>query len=472
MLPQRWPLILEAARAWRYAPALLAAIGLGVLYQATGRSVEVAVDGEARSLFTHARTSRGVLRELGLTAGPSDDLSPEAMQPETSGRSAPALIELRTARPVLLRTAQELRWFDSPQAQPANILRAAGIWLFPGDSLLVDGLPARFHPGSVPEMLEVRPAQRIQLRLDGALRTILSAAPTLGEALWENGLVLYEGDSITPAPGTPVKGPMRAQVNRAHPLQIALAQQEISSRSAADTVGMALAQIGIPLTGLDYSIPAADQPMPNDGHVRVVRVREIVEVEQQPLPFEASYQPVEDLEIDQRSVIQAGAYGVSARRIRVRLEDGQEISRSVEGQWIAQQPRQQILGYGTQIQIRSMATEDGTIEYWRAVQMYATSYSASRAGVSPDSPSFGITASGKPLRKGLVAIDRSLIPFGTMMYVPGYGYAEAADTGGGVRGRWIDLGYDDDNYVPWSRYVTVYFLTPVPPASNVVWIFP
>jgi 3D (Asp-Asp-Asp) domain-containing protein len=104
--------------------------------------------------------------------------------------------------------------------------------------------------------------------------------------------------------------------------------------------------------------------------------------------------------------------------------------------------------------------------------MYATSYSPSRAGVSPSSPWFGITASGKPLTKGLVAIDRSLIPFGTLMYVPGYGYAEAADTGSGVRGRWIDLGYDDDNYVPWSRYVTVYFLTPIPPPESIVWIFP
>jgi len=71
-----------------------------------------------------------------------------------------------------------------------------------------------------------------------------------------------------------------------------------------------------------------------------------------------------------------------------------------------------------------------------------------------------------------VAIDRSLIPFGTRMYVPGYGQAEAADVGGGVHGRWIDLGYDDGNFINWHQYVTVYFLTPVPPASSIVRIFP
>ena len=104
--------------------------------------------------------------------------------------------------------------------------------------------------------------------------------------------------------------------------------------------------------------------------------------------------------------------------------------------------------------------------------MYATSYSPSRAGVPDDYEYFGITACGKQLVKGLVAIDRRYIPFYTRMYVPGYGYAEACDTGGGVKGRWIDLGYDDSNYEPWHQYVMVYFLTPVPPLDTIAWVFP
>jgi hypothetical protein len=47
-----------------------------------------------------------------------------------------------------------------------------------------------------------------------------------------------------------------------------------------------------------------------------------------------------------------------------------------------------------------------------------------------------------------------------------------ADTGGGYPdGRyWIDLGYSDADYVPWAKYVTVYFLTPVP--ASIPWILP
>jgi 3D (Asp-Asp-Asp) domain-containing protein len=64
------------------------------------------------------------------------------------------------------------------------------------------------------------------------------------------------------------------------------------------------------------------------------------------------------------------------------------------------------------------------------------------------------------------------MPLGTRLYVPGYGYATAEDTGSGVKGKWIDLGYDDWNYEPWHSFVTVYFLAPIPSASQIKWILP
>ena len=53
----------------------------------------------------------------------------------------------------------------------------------------------------------------------------------------------------------------------------------------------------------------------------------------------------------------------------------------------------------------------------------------------------GRTASGLPVGPGIVAVDPSVIPLGTRMYIPGYGDAVAADTGGAVQGATIDLWF-------------------------------
>ena len=101
--------------------------------------------------------------------------------------------------------------------------------------------------------------------------------------------------------------------------------------------------------------------------------------------------------------------------------------------------------------------------------MRATSYSAATAGVSPAEPWYGRTRTGDPMRKGIVAVDPRYIPLRSRVYVPGYGFGDALDTGGNIRYRRIDLGYDDDNLELWSQWVDVYLLWPPPPAHQIVW---
>ena len=50
-----------------------------------------------------------------------------------------------------------------------------------------------------------------------------------------------------------------------------------------------------------------------------------------------------------------------------------------------------------------------------------------------------MTATGIPATYGVVAVDPGVIPLGTRLYIPGYGEAVAADTGGAINGYKIDL---------------------------------
>lgn len=77
----------------------------------------------------------------------------------------------------------------------------------------------------------------------------------------------------------------------------------------------------------------------------------------------------------------------------------------------------------------------------------------------------GITASGtKPVRNpngySTVAVDRSVIPLGTKLYIPNYGYAIAADTGGAIKGMKIDLFMNtrEECYTFGRRNITVHII--------------
>lgn len=74
--------------------------------------------------------------------------------------------------------------------------------------------------------------------------------------------------------------------------------------------------------------------------------------------------------------------------------------------------------------------------YSRSLTMNASAYSRFDSGNS------SYTCRGNLLRKGLVAVDPNVIPLGTRLYIPGYGYAIADDTGGAIRGNTIDLAFD------------------------------
>ena len=88
--------------------------------------------------------------------------------------------------------------------------------------------------------------------------------------------------------------------------------------------------------------------------------------------------------------------------------------------------------------------------------MTATAYSAFKKGGG-----YGTTASGRQARYGVVAVDPKVIPLGTNLYVEGYGYAVAADTGGAIKGNKIDLCFEKSNseLMKFGRQtVTVYIL--------------
>jgi len=323
-----------------------------------------------------------------------------------------------------------------------------------------------------PPFITLRRATPITLSDHGVTITLYTTAATVGLVLDGQGVSLFLADEVTPplqariVPGTAVT------VRRSVPVQIEADGRVIHTRTLAGEVAGALGQEGIALIGRDTVSPTLNAPIRPNLAIRVTRVREELAVEFHPIPFQTVWVADPAVEIDTRRLVQEGQVGLTKRRYRIVYHDGQEVSRTLEDAWAEQAAVTKTLAYGTKIVIRTLETPDGPIEYWRKMRVYTTSYTAASAGKPKTAPRYGYTRLGWKAVKGVVATDPTVIPLRTRIYVPGYGIGTAADTGGGVKGKFVDLCFDEGKYQSWHWWTDVYLLTPVPPASQIRWILP
>ncbi|RMF05294.1 MAG: DUF348 domain-containing protein [Chloroflexi bacterium] len=395
------------------------------------RPVEIEADGQTHRLRTHHQNLDQILAAANITLAPRDELFANNRQ------IAPPAADAAESLHRLLAQA------DQPAARPATL------------------------------RLVVRRAVPVVLQ-DGANHVeFTSARDTVAQALHEQGISLFPEDVVTPAPETPLAAGMQIVIKRATPVTIQADSRTIRTRTQMQTVGQLLAEQGIPLMGQDFTRPAFDQPLAAGDSVEVVRVRETSEFAEEYITFETQWVPDPDMALDQREIQQKGATGVFKKRTRVHYENGHEVWRKLEDEWMDQEPNNQVIAYGTKITVRTADTPDGPIEYWRKISMRATAYSAATSGKDPDHPRYGITRSGLPAGKGIVAVDPKVIPLMTKLYVEDYGPALAGDTGGRILGKHIDLGFPEDEPLPTIfEWRDVYLLTPVPPADQIRYVLP
>jgi len=438
----------------RLAALALVIWGIILIIFTARKEITLALNGDAQTFTTYAWTVKGLVRAQRLDLGPKDRINPHPSRWLKEGQR----IEITRARQTNVLIDGKRSIVTTPERKPANILLQSGILLYPGDRILVNGRhtqPDQEIPLEGNTLIQIQRATPVTLIMDGQLLRFHTGAETVAGALWDQQVPVYLADQLDPGPNTPLTGePIEIRLKRSQPLEIALEDRTLASRSAAERVGEALLESGITLQAGDFSRPGENQPLPEDGKIQVVRVDEEIILNQEPIPFTSQLQPSPDLPLDQQQV-------------RVIYENGEEISREVEREWVVKEPEPRIVGYGTEIEIRTVDTPDGPIRVWREITAYATSYNESCPGCDT------ITSSGAVLKKGIIAVTLEWYRYmqGLQVYIPGYGFGRIEDVGAGIPGKfWVDLGYRKKNYVPWHENVTVYFVAPPPPPENIMYV--
>ncbi len=448
-------------------------VGIGM---AVRKTVTITFEGQSFSLPTTALTVSGALKDAGIQVGKKDFVLP----PKNTWLKDGQVILVRKASQISIRKGDEVFELETPERIPSNWLIEAGIDLNPGDHIIIEGkthLPEQEVVYAPSYHVDIRPGKEIRLQRGDDETLLYSGALTLGQALWESGIRMHTGDILLPPPETPLDGPLSATLVDGTLVEINADGKIFQTLVAADTVGSALAEAGISLQVLDYSSPSEDQSLPTDGKIKVVRVWEEVLLEQETIPFGIEIKLLEDVELDTYRVVDFGATGLKARQVRVRYEDGVEVSRVEGEEWIVREPRTRVEGWGSKIDIRTVDTPDGPIEYWRKVDLWVTSYTPCRSFGEPGKCYYG-TAGGRKVERGVAAVSYDWwlkMNETTTVYVPGYGRAIISDVGRAPSlsgGYWIDLAYSDSETASWAKWVTVYFTTPVPPPEDIIWVLP
>ncbi|MCD4685857.1 MAG: G5 domain-containing protein, partial [Anaerolineae bacterium] len=171
----------------------------------------------------------------------------------------------------------------------------------------------------------------------------------VGRALDTAGLTLYLADRVTPDLSTAVAVGLVVRIERSLPVTLIADGHTLATRVRGATVAEALLAIALAPIGQDYTIPDLDAPLLPDMTIQLVRVTEALVTKDEPIPYITIYQPDASLPLDENRVLQEGIDGLRTREILVRYEDGTEVSREVQQEWIVQPPQPRMIVYGERV---------------------------------------------------------------------------------------------------------------------------
>ena len=288
-------------------------------------------------------------------------------------------------------------------------------------------------------------AQKVVLAQDGKKEEVWTTADNVEGLLEEQKVEVDKKDKLTPSKDTELKTDMEVEVETAFPLTLAVGDKKRQVWTTSTTVADFLKQQGVKLNDLDrVSKDPAEKVEANDT-VRVVRVEKVTDVVEEPIKFQVIKKKDRTLLKGKEQTVTPGKKGIVAKKYEVVKENGKEVKRKLISKNVVQEKKDKVVAVGTKqaalqasVQPTNVSTSSG-----KEIYVSSTAYTSSCHGCS------GVTSTGVNLKSNpnakIIAVDPSVIPLGSKVYVEGYGYATAADKGGAIKGNRIDVFFSSTN---------------------------
>jgi len=308
---------------------------------------------------------------------------------------------------------------------------------------------------------------------DGVSTPYTTSAGTVNEFLMEREITLTPRDTLNMEYSDVLESGSKVELKRGFYVNVSVDGKDEKFKISQDTSVGAFIQLFQTQKKQQFYHSGSFVSILAPGEtVFLTAFREETVTEETEIPFETQTEETAELVIGKENVAQEGQPGKKITTYRVLYLGGEEKSREIISENIETEPQNKIIKKGTaqptQAPKPAAAGNLGKIastadfSYSKVYSMVSTAYTAGpeSTGKKPGSPGYGITASGMRVQPGVVSVDPRVIPLGTRLYVEGYGYSIAADTGGAIKGNKIDVYFEklSDAYRWGRRTVNVYVL--------------
>lgn len=284
-------------------------------------------------------------------------------------------------------------------------------------------------------------------------QTIRTRVDSVGQFIEQNDIVIGEYDKISAELIHAVEDGMTLTLRRGKTVTVETADSVQTMAVTRKNAVEAARELGY--DGEIETVPSDEI----DSYLKIIKITYEDVTFDEEIPFEEEIVYDNTMLQGQTKIVTPGVCGVYSKTYKVKYRDGVEEYGVLVSEQITAEPTTQVVAYGTlERAVDVKATKGiasgslssrGVMRYKKMLTMNATAYDTSPA----QNGGYSRTALGLVPNIGIVAVDPSVIPLGSRLYIEStddgeswvYGYAIAGDTGGAIKGNRIDLCYTSNS---------------------------